>query len=123
MMKTSLGGAFLNLYPTKTYWKGATLWTMLFFFRFASCHHQGCDFQNRIRTCKTLLLFIMYFLYIGFRNNLLLKKKLTVSGYLNLSGVTLYNGLYGVALRPNKGDVNFRLSEGTILIKSRDFPS
>lgn len=65
----------------------------------------------------------MYFLYIGFRNNLLLKKKLTVSGYLNLSGVTLYNGLYGVALRPNKGDVNFRLSEGTILIKSRDFPS
>ena len=61
MMKT-LGGAFLNLYPTETYWKGAILWTILFFFRFASRHHHGCDFQNRIRTCKTLVPFIIYFL-------------------------------------------------------------
>ena len=49
IMKT-LSGAFLNLYPTKTYWKGATMWAMLFFFRFASRHQYDYDFQNRIRT-------------------------------------------------------------------------
>ena len=72
MMKT-LGMAANNLYPTKTYWKGATLWTMLFFFRFASRHHYDCDFQNGIRTCKTFLPSIMHFLCIGFDNNVLLK--------------------------------------------------
>lgn len=92
MMKT-LGMAAINLYPTKTYWKGATLWTILFFFRFASRHHYDCDFQNRIRTCKTLLPFIMYFLCIGLII-ILRKKNYQLHG---TSRGLLPNGLYGVA--------------------------
>ena len=41
-------------------------------------------------------------------------KKTYYISFLEPPGGTPYNGLHGVAVRPNKGDVNFRLSEGTI---------